>query len=74
MVLDIGAMGDGDFIDVTGPMVVSEKYPPKEKTPPYRMWYAGNNGSTWIIYEAKSQDGTSWEKVDNSFPVTGSQN
>ncbi|MBD3238315.1 MAG: hypothetical protein GF332_01585 [Candidatus Moranbacteria bacterium] len=68
VVLDVGERGDGDNVQVVGPMVVTEDQDglAGEAGGPYRMWYAGFDGAVWTIFSATSQNGRNWQKVDNN--------
>jgi hypothetical protein len=37
--------------------------------PGYRMWYAGYNGKTTVVYGATSTDGLVWTKVNTTIPA-----
>jgi len=69
-VLNLGNDGKGDNIYVAGPTVISDTLLGLcgESGPPFLMWYAGYNGASWVVYKAKSDDGSTWEKVNNSTP------
>jgi len=60
-VLDLGASGSWDSVEVSNPTVVLENGI-------YQMWYAGYDGNNLRIGYAASSDGVSWTK-DSSNPV-----
>jgi hypothetical protein len=69
-VLNLGEAGKGDKIYVAGPTVISDTALGScgGSGPPFIMWYAGYDGSRWLVYKAKSNDGIHWDKVNNSLP------
>ena len=69
-VLNLGNNGKGDNIYVAGPTVISDTFLGLcgESGPPFLMWYTGYDGAGWVVYKAKSSDGSTWEKVNNSTP------
>ncbi|MEA3273314.1 MAG: hypothetical protein U9Q72_01815 [Patescibacteria group bacterium] len=69
-VLNLGPGDKGDNIHIAGPTVISDTFLGLcgESGPPFLMWYAGYDGAGWVIYKAKSSNGTIWNKVNNSTP------
>jgi len=69
-VLNLGNSDKGDNIYVAGPTVISDTFLGLcgESGPPFLMWYAGYDGAGWVVYKAKSDNGSTWGKVNNSTP------
>ena len=54
-VLNIGANGEWDDVNVTSPAVIKD-------SSGYKMYYSGYDGATWRIGLATSMDGIQWQK------------
>ena len=57
--IPVGTGGTGDDGNVIWGCVVKDGAD-------YKMWYSGNDGSTWRIFHATSSNGLDWVKYDNS--------
>ena len=68
-VLDVGAPGAWDAMQLEGPFVI------KESSSSYKMWYSGSDANgVWRIGYATSSDGVNWTKhVSNPVLDVGSQ-
>ena len=58
-ILSVGTSGSWDDNDIFGPSVIYEDRI-------FKMWYLGNNGSSYAIGYATSLDGVTWAKYSNN--------
>ncbi len=58
-VMNVGTSGSWDDNDIYGPSVIYEDHM-------FKMWYLGNNSSSYAIGYATSQDGINWSKYSGN--------